>query len=178
MSKDKQEYRKWWEDDPTSEGFYAVEAKTGREFILRIQSGADVVPTIQKFAKKHNIKVAKIHAAYMGAFHPAKFSMYIPVVEGEGVTKKVVDFKTAPSIEENLNQVLSMSGIIQPNPRGGDPVVKIHFITGGAWDVPTTGGHLYPGSIAWGLIHVFITELLGLELIDNKGQNEDWFKEI
>jgi predicted DNA-binding protein with PD1-like motif len=178
MSKDKAEYRQWWEDDPTSEGFYAVEAKTGREFILRIQSGAFVVPTIQKFAKKYNIKVAKIHAAYMGCFKPAKYSMYIPVVEGEGPTKKVVDIKTAPTVEENINQVLSMSGVIQPNPRGDDPIVKIHFVTGGSWDVPTTGGHLYPESKAWGLIHVFVTELLGLELIDNKGQNEDWFKEV
>jgi predicted DNA-binding protein with PD1-like motif len=73
--------------------------------------------------------------------------------------------------------LLSMSGIIQPSgEEGEDPVVKIHFATGGGWDCQTVGGHIAEGSIVKGMFCVYITELVGIELLHQVGV-EDWFKE-
>lgn len=73
-----------------------------------------------------------------------------------------------PRTVHNLTMVLSMSGMIHPRPLadGGDePFPGIHFVTGGAWDPPTTGGHLLEGSIVKGVLEVFITEIVGLEVV-------------
>ena len=63
--------------------------------------------------------------------------------------------------------VLSLGGIIHPRfkkPRGG-ALPAIHFVIGGAWDVPTMGGHLLEGSLVKGVCQVFITELLGIDVL-------------
>jgi predicted DNA-binding protein with PD1-like motif len=163
----------WWKDEAPSEGYYSVEAKRGREFILRMITGADLVKTIQKFAKDKNIKIAKIHAAFMGGLQPARYLVWAPD------TKNPDNWANEVVAElHNLSMILSMSGIIQPNTKGGtDPVVKIHFVTGGGWDCPTVGGHLAKGSIVKGMYEVYITELLGLEIVNKEGV-EDWFREV
>jgi predicted DNA-binding protein with PD1-like motif len=163
----------WWKDEAPPEGYYQVEAKRGREFILRMITGADIVKTIQKFAADNEIKIAKIHAAFMGGLQPARYLVWAPDTrDPDNWANEVV------AELHNLSMILSMSGIIQPNTRGGtDPVVKIHFVTGGGWDCPTVGGHLARGSIVKGICEVYITELLGMEIVHKAGV-EDWFKEV
>ena len=41
-----------------------------------------------------------------------------------------------------------MSGVIHPRIMKGkeEPFPAIHFVAGGAWDVPTIGGHLEEGA--------------------------------
>ena len=60
-----------WEMDanhPTD--YHVVETKRGREFIIRLTTGADVFKAIQQFAKDNNIRFAKIHTMFMGGLQP------------------------------------------------------------------------------------------------------------
>jgi len=163
--------REWWEEEVPPEGYLTVEAQRGREFILRIVDGQDLIKTIKRFAKDHEIGIAKVHAAFMGGLQPAKFMVW---------ARDTKDPDNWAHEEQatlhNLSMILSMSGIIQPSGEGEEPVVKIHFVTGGGWDCPTVGGHLTEGSVVKGICCVYITELLGLELLHRAGV-EDWFKE-
>ena len=176
---------KWELDASHPLEYHAVEARRGREFIIRMTTGADVFLAIQQFAKDHNIRFAKIHTAFMGGLQPAKFLVWTPD------TKNPENWhnETAMTIR-NLSMILSMSGIIHPRPvKGGgeEPFPAIHFVTGGAWDVPTIGGHLLDGSIVKGVIEFFITEILGIDVLYPEGKMidphaeefpENWYQEI
>ncbi len=164
--------KQWWEQDAPAGGYLAVEAKRGREFILRIVNDQDLIKVIKTFAKDKDIKIAKLHAAFMGGFQPARYLIWAR-------DTKDPDNIMHEEIAElhNLSMMLSMSGIIQPSgEEGGDPVVKIHFATGGGWDAPTVGGHIAEGSIVKGMFCCYITELVGLEFLHQVGV-EDWFRE-
>ena len=163
--------KEWWEQDAPVGGYLAVEAKRGREFILRIVNGQDLVKTIKTFAKDNNIGIAKLHAAFMGGFQPARYLVWAP-------DTKDPDNELHEEVAElhNLSMLLSMSGIIQPSgEEGKDPVVKIHFATGGGCDCQTVGGHLAEGSIVKGMFCCYVTEYDNLELLHQAGV-EDWFK--
>jgi len=74
----------------------------------------------------------------------------------------------APAIEHNLVMILSLSGMVHPRPDGHggfEPFPALHFVAGAAWNAPTIGGHLEPGSIVKGTFECFITELGDLELL-------------
>jgi len=83
-----------------------------------------------------------------------------------------------------------MSGIIHPRPKkgGGEELfAAIHFVIGGAWDVPTLGGHLLEGTIVKGVCEVFITEILGIDVLYPQGElldphaeefPENWYKAV
>ena len=59
----------WERDAETPDEYHSVEAIRGREFIIRLTTGADVFLAIQKFAIDNNIEFAKIHAAFMGGLY-------------------------------------------------------------------------------------------------------------
>jgi len=164
--------REWWAEEKPVGGYLAVEAKRGREFILRITTDQDLIQTIKRFAKDKKIRFAKVHAAFMGGLQPAKYMVW---------ARDTKDPSNWAHEEQatlhNLSMILSMSGIIQPHWEKDEPVVKIHFVTGGGWDAPTVGGHITEGSIVKGLCCVYISELLGLELLHRTGV-EDWFKQV
>ncbi len=176
---------KWEQDAAHPTDYHAVEAQRGREWIIRMTTGADVFLAIQQFAKDHTIRFAKIHAAFMGGLQPAKFLVWTPD------TKNLDNWhnETAMTIQ-NLSMVLSMSGIIHPRPvKGGgeEPFPAIHFVTGGAWDVATIGGHLLDGSIVKGVVEIFITEILGIDVLYPEGQMidphaeefpENWYQKV
>jgi predicted DNA-binding protein with PD1-like motif len=82
-----------------------------------------------------------------------------------------------------------MGGMISVRQENGKDLsfAPIHFVTGGAWNVPTMGGHLLEGSIVKGVCEVFITEILGIDLSpptekladpNAQGYPENWFREI
>ena len=171
-----------WESDAISEdAYHSVECKNGREFILRLTTGADVYKAIQKFAIDKDITFGKIHAAFMGGFSPAKMYFWCPDTENPENWHME---KTATY--ENLSMLISMSGMIHTRIEDGKPTPfpAIHYAIGGAWDVPTVGGHLTEGTIVKGVIAVFITEILGIEAILPDGYDpetdsapEEWYKE-
>jgi predicted DNA-binding protein with PD1-like motif len=176
---------KWEMDASHPTEYHVVETRRGREFIIRMTTGADVFLAIQKFAQDHDIRFAKIHAVFMGGLQPAKFLVWAPD------TKDPENWHNESAMTvQNLSMLLSMSGIIHPRPvRGGgeEPFPAIHFVTGGAWDVPTIGGHLLEGSIVKGVVEVFITEILGIDVlyptekpIDPHADEfpENWYKEV
>jgi len=174
-----------WELDagkPTDHHF--VEARRGREFIVRMTTGADVWLGTQRFAQNRNIRFAKIHAAFMGGLKPARFLMWSPDSQDPGNWHH-----ESEATVQNLSMILSMGGIIHPRFKKGqeEPFPAIHFVTGGAWDVPTIGGHLLEGSIVKGVCEFFITEILGIDVLYPHGQMpdphaeefpENWYKEI
>jgi predicted DNA-binding protein with PD1-like motif len=121
----------------------------------------------------------------MGGLQPARFLMWAPD------TRDPENWHNeSEAVVQNLSMVLSMSGIIHPRPAqdgGEEPFPAIHFVTGGAWDVPTTGGHLLPGSIVKGVVECFITEIVGIDVLYPEGEMpdphaeefpENWYKEI
>ncbi len=174
-----------WETEaahPTE--YHIVEVQRGREFILRLTTGSDVFLALQQFARDHDIRFAKIHAAFMGGLQPTRFLVWAP-----DTTDPDNWHREAPRVEHNLTMVLSLSGIIHPRPvEGGgyEPFPAIHFVVGGAWDAPTVGGHLLEGSIVKGVLEIFITEIKGIEVIHPESEvvdphaeefPENWYEE-
>jgi predicted DNA-binding protein with PD1-like motif len=171
----------WELDARTPEEYHFVVAKRGREFILRLTTGADVFLAIQKFAKDQNIRFAKIHAAFMGGLQPARILMWIPDKRDPSNWHW-----EAPADFDNLSMICAMGGVIHPRPdKEGkeEPFPAIHIVTGGAWNVPTVGGHLERGSIVKGVLECFITEIEGIEVLypsaDNRADEypENWYEE-
>jgi len=172
---------KWERDASEPTEYHVVEARRGREFILRLTTGADVYLAIQQFAKDHGIRFAKIHAAFMGGLQPARFLMWAPDTSDPGNWHN----ESAATIQ-NQSMILSMSGVIHPRIMKGqeEPFPAIHFVTGGAWDVPTIGGHLEEGTVVKGVLEVFITEILGIDVLlpsdydpESDVAPESWYKE-
>ena len=176
---------KWEQDAAHPREYHLVEAQRGREFILRMTTGADVCLALQQFAKDHGIRFAKIHAAFMGGLQPTRFLVWAP-----DTARPDNWHNESPMTVQNLSMVLAMSGIIHPRPvQGGgeEPFAAVHFVIGGAWDVPTVGGHLLEGSIVKGVVEVFITEILGIDVLFPQGTMidphavefpENWYKAV
>ena len=82
---------------------------------------------------------------------------------------------------QNLSMILAMGGIIHVRQVDGreEPFPAIHFVTGGAWNVPTVGGHLLEGSIVKGAFQIFIDELTGIDVLygppDDNNFPENWY---
>ncbi len=174
----------WQRDAATPTEYHCVEARRGREFILRLTTGADVWLAIQQFAKDQRIRFGKIHAAFMGGLQPAHFLVWTPNTQDRRIWHNETDMTI-----QNLSMILSMGGIIHPRVKKGveEPFPAIHFVIGGAWDVPTIGGHLLDGSIVKGVCEVFITEILGIEVLYPEGEHpsehaeefpENWYREV
>ena len=162
--------------------YHCVEARRGREFIIRMTTGTDIYKALQQFAKDKKINFGKIHAAFMGGFSPAKMYMWTP--DNRDLTKW--HNETAASFE-NLSMLISMSGMIHTRIADGkpEPFPAIHYCIGGAWDIPTVGGHLTEGTIVKGVVEVFVTEILGIEeLLPSNydpsidGAPEEWYREV
>lgn len=172
-----------WEKDAIKPSeYHAVKVRTGREFLVRLTTGADVYLAIQKFAKDKNIRFAKIHCSFMGGFQPAVIWVWTPDPNDPNNWHNESAAKF-----DNLSMVISMNGIIHPRimEEKEEPFPAIHFAVGGAWDVPTTGGHLGEGTIVKGVCEVFITELLGIDLLFPSSYDptsdtapENWYKEV
>ena len=176
------EMKEDWELDaskPTE--YHCVEATRGREFILRLTTGADVYLAIQQFAKDKGIRFAKIHCAFMGGLQPAKMLMWSPDSHDPANwhNESVASF-------DNLSMILAMGGIIHPRIMKGkeEPFPAIHFVVGGAWNVPTVGGHLAEGTRVKGVCEVFITEILGIDVLlpssydpSSDTAPESWYKQ-
>jgi predicted DNA-binding protein with PD1-like motif len=173
----------WERDAATPDEYHCVEAIRGREFIIRLTTGADVFLAIQKFAIDNNITFAKIHAAFMGGLQPAKYLVWAP-----DTTDPDNWHKEAVATTANLSMVLAFGGMIHPRPgKDGkpEPFPAIHFVAGGAWDCPTFGGHLEQGSIVKGVLECFITEITGIETLSpvervyvDDEYPENWYKKI
>jgi predicted DNA-binding protein with PD1-like motif len=172
----------WERDANNPEEYHSVECRRGREFIIRLTTGADVFLAIQQFAKDKNINFGKIHAAFMGGFSPAKMFMWTPDNQDPSNWHN----ETAACFD-NLSMLISMSGMIHTRLVNGkpEPFPAIHYIIGGSWNVPTVGGHLTEGSIVKGVVEVFITEILGIEELlpsnydpETDGAPEEWYREI
>lgn len=164
---------KWEMDASDPAEYHVIEAKSGREFILRLTTGADVYLAIQKFAVDHQIRFAKIHAAFMGGFEPAVFDVWVPDTQDASIWHR----ERAARVD-NLSMLLAMGGMIHPRPVPGahdkeEPFPAIHFVVGGAWNVPCTGGHLLEGTKVKGVMEVFITEILGIEVLYPQNAEEE-----
>jgi predicted DNA-binding protein with PD1-like motif len=171
-----------WEREATNpEEYHSVEARRGREFIVRMTTGADVYRALQKFAKDKGIRFGKIHAAFMGGFSPARMFMWCPD------PRDPCDWHNESAATfSNLSMLISMSGMIHMRLVDGkpEPFPAIHYCVGGAWDIPTVGGHLAEGTRVKGVVEVFVTEILGIEELlpsnydpSTDGAPEEWYRE-
>lgn len=173
----------WEKDAQTPDEYHQVECKRGREFIIRLTTGADVFSALQKFAIDNEIQFAKIHAAFMGGLQPAKYLVWAP-----DHTDPNNWHREAIATTQNLSMILALGGMIHPRP-GPDgkpePFPAIHFAAGGAWDCATFGGHLEQGSIVKGVLECFITEIVGIENVapvdrvyEDDEYPENWYRSI
>lgn len=153
-----------WQQDATSvDQFHCCETRRGREFIIRLMTGADPVLAIQNFARQKNIRFGKVHATFMGGFQPCRYYVWVPDVndpenwhlEGEATNA-------------NLTMLAAIGGMIGPRPTkdgGEEPFVAMHFVAGGAWDTGTISGHLLEGTRVKGCMQCFVTELLDIDVL-------------
>jgi predicted DNA-binding protein with PD1-like motif len=174
----------WERDAATPSDYHSVEARRGREFVLRMTTGADVWLATQRFAVDNGIRFAKLHAVFMGGFQPARFLVWSPD------TRDPTNWHSeSEAVVQNLSMVLALGGIIHPRLRHGkhEPFPAIHFVIGGAWDVPTVGGHLVEGTIVKGVCQFFVTELLDLDVLYPHGEvpsphatefPENWYRPV
>ena len=122
---------KWTRHAHTPREYHSVEYKPGREFILRMTTGADAWLAIQQFAIDNNIRFAKIHAALMGDLQPARFLVWAPDSKNPNNWHY-----EAPMKVQNLSMILALGGIIHLREVDGkeEPFPAIHSVTGGTWD--------------------------------------------
>ena len=62
----------------------------------------------------------------------------------------------------------AMGGMIGIRPDGKDgeeSFVAAHFVAGGGWDTGTIAGHLEEGTKVFGVMQVFVTEILDIDVI-------------
>ncbi len=167
----------WLSDAQHPREYHSVSYRPGRAFILRMTTGADAWLAIQQFAVENEIRFAKLHAAFMGGFQPLRFLVWAP-----DSTKPENWHHEAPMEIQNLSMILSLGGIIHVREKNGheEPFPAIHFVAGGAWNVPTIGGHLIEGSIVKGVFQLFVTELEGIEVLYGPtygdGFPENWYR--
>lgn len=161
--KDKYDLPDWQKDASCETEYHFCEATRGREFIIRMNTGADPVLAIENFAKENNIRFGKVHATFMGAFAPCKYFVWAPdTVHPDNWHNEEV------AVVQNLSMLAAIGGMIgqRPTKEGGEePFVAMHFVAGGGWNVPTFSGHLVEGTRVSGCMQVFITELLDIEVL-------------
>jgi len=178
---------KWEMDAETPSSYFAVEATRGREFVLRLPNGADVLLALRQFALDKNIRFAKVNAAFMGGLQPTKFLVWTPdtrdITNWHNETEMTID---------NISMLLALSGQIGPRPvKGGngeiEPFAALHFVTGGSWNCPTIGGHMNDGTIVKGVLACYITEILGIDVLYPSNWRpvgfadeypENWYQEV
>ncbi len=169
-----------WEQDASSPtDYHTVQACSGREYILRMTTGADLWLAIQRFAIDQGLRFAKIHTAFMGGLRPARFLVWAPD------TRDPNNWHHEEPMEvQNLSMILALGGILHPRKVDGREEVfpAIHFAAGGAWNAPTFGGHLLEGSIVKGAFELFVTELEGIDVLygapDPNDFPENWYREV
>ncbi len=168
----------WEKDAKSPEDYNKVEVNRGREFILRLTTGADVVKALEEFAREQGLRFAKVNTSFMGGLQPARLLIWAPDTENPENWHN-----EEPMAIENLSMVLSMNGIIHPRPAKGEgkeeePCAAIHTVLGGGWDVPTQGGHLLEGSRVKGVVELFVTEVKGIDVLyPEESQPEEDFPE-
>ena len=153
----------WQKPAATPDEYHYCEMRRGREFLIRIMTGADPTLAIEKFAKEHNIRFGKVHATFMGAFQPCKYFVWIP--DYADPTRTGLE---GVAVCNNLTMLASIGGMIGERPTvDGEkvPFVAMHFVAGGAWDAGTIAGHLVEGTIVKGCMQCFITELLDIDVL-------------
>ena len=153
----------WQKDSIRKDSFFSCEARRGREFIIRLTTGADPVLAIAKFAEKNNVKYGKVHAPFMGAFRKTRYLMWVPNLANPE------EWHSETIAENNhLSSICALGGMIgrRPTPEGGEEAfVAMHFVAGASWDSATFGGHLEMGTEVAGTFQVFVTELLDIEVL-------------
>ncbi len=161
--KDKYDLPAWQKDASHPAEYHCCEASRGREFIVRMMSGADPVLAIENFARENNIRFGKVHATFMGAFKPCKYFVWAPdTLHPDNWHNECV------AVNHNLSMLASIGGMIGQRPAkdgGEEPFVAMHFVAGGGWDCPTFSGHMVEGTVVSGCMQVFITELLDIEVL-------------
>lgn len=170
----------WSRDAGSPTEHHAVQYRSGRTFILRMTTGADVWLATQQFAIESKIRFAKVHAAFMGGLQPARFLVWAADKQDPG------NWHHEEAVEvPDLSMILALGGIIhvRATDHGEEPFPAIHFVAGGAWNVQPFGGHLLPGSIVKGAFEFFITELKDIDVLygprfDGEDFPENWYREI
>ena len=156
------ELHEWQKPATSPKSYHMVEATRGREFIVRMMTGADPLLALAEFAKENHVRFGKVHACFMGGFQPCKYDKWtIDTVNPENW------YCEREAVCANLTMVSAVGGMIgvRPDGKGGEEsFVAMHFVAGGAWDAPTIAGHLNPGTLVKGSLQVYVTEILDIDV--------------
>ena len=105
----------------------------------------------------------KIHAAFMGGFEPCRYDVWAP--DARDLSNKSYE---VTATRQNITMLSAMGGMIgiRPDGKGGEEsCVAAHFVAGGGWDTGTIAGHLEEGTKVFGVMQVFVTEILDIDVI-------------
>jgi len=157
----------WQLDATTPDEYHCCEMRRGREFLVRMMTGADPSLAIARFAEENNIRFGKVHATFMGGFQPCKYYVWIPDYNDPENWHR-----EHAAVNTNLTLLASIGGMIGKRPvLGGkegeeETFVAMHFVAGGAWDCPgAITGHMVEGTLVKGCMQVFVTELLDIDVL-------------
>ncbi len=157
------EMQDWQKPAVDETDFHCVEATRGREFIVRLTTGADPVKALKHFAEEKQIRFGKIHAAFMGGFEPCRYDVWAP--DARDLNNKSYE---VTATRQNITMLSAMGGMIgiRPDGKGGEEsFVAAHIVAGGGWDTGTIAGHLEEGTKVFGVMQVFVTEILDIDVI-------------
>ncbi|MDR0887734.1 MAG: DNA-binding protein [Candidatus Methanoplasma sp.] len=127
----------------------SAELTQGRVFILRLESGEILHEIIEDFARKNGIKRALITA--VGGVDKGSVMVVGPTVPYDEKIKPLFHTLEAP-------HELTATGTLFPD-ESGNPLIHMHGSAGREGKAVT--GCLRSGMIAWLVLEVTITELLG-----------------
>lgn len=173
----------WQKNAETLDSYFCCEAVRGREYVLRLTTGADPVLAIAKFAHDNGIKYGKVHAPFMGAFSTTKYLMWAPNTE-EPKNWHTEVIATC----DHVCSICALGGMIGIRPKklgGEESFVAMHFVAGASWETAIFGGHLEVGTRVAGTFQLFVTELLNIEAlkpVDLYNEEftwpQNWYKNI
>lgn len=118
--------------------------ETGREFLLRLPTGSDLVPSLTDFAKHHGVQAGWIN--YLGAISHASLRYY------NQDEQRYEDFEIAQHLEV-------LAGIGNISLLDGEPFIHTHMALADR-DGKAIGGHVNSGTIVFA-IEVRVEEILG-----------------
>ena len=97
----------WQLDATTPDEYHCCEMTRGREFLVRMMTGADPSLAIARFAKENNIRFGKVHATFMGGFQPCKYDKWtIDTVNPENW------YCEREAVCQNLTMISAVGGMI------------------------------------------------------------------
>ncbi len=129
------------------------EGGLGRVFVLRMEHGDVLHPTVEAFCKEKGVK-----AAFVTAVGGADIGSKLVVGPKHG---EKVPIEAQIHVLKGVHEVTG-TGTVFPN-ENGEPVLHMHLACGRSGDTVTGCGR--PGIIVWRVLEVMVVEMVNMDAV-------------